>query len=158
MNLKTLFSLAGLAAAGVLSFSNGSAQADPFVEAADTVKYRQQAFSMIRANFGVMADMIRGETKFDAEQFQQHAQAIEKLANIPLDGFKGVGANVTTESAAKPNIWQNWDDFEKKMTQLIKTSAELADVSKTGQVKQIAPKFMATANSCKQCHDNYREK
>ncbi|RUO40514.1 cytochrome C556 [Aliidiomarina taiwanensis] len=132
------------------------ASADTFVDADDTVEYRQQAFSLIRDNFGIMAGMVRGEITFDATQFQQHADAVKHLAHIPLAGFSGAGENVTKDSAALPKIWQNWDDFNSKMDDLVNAAAELAEAAESGNIRTIAPKFIVTAGTCKQCHDNYK--
>jgi len=153
MVLKKFLTVAAIVSVG---FSASLATADTFVDAADTVEYRQHAFSMIRDNFGMMAGMVRGEIEYDAALFQQHANAVKHLANIPLAGFTGAGKNVTTDSDALPAIWNNWADFESKMNNLIKASAELAVAAESGSIRSIAPKFLATAGTCKQCHDNYR--
>lgn len=153
MVLKKLLSATAIAIVGLTA---SAATADTFIDAADTVEYRQHAFSMIRGNFGIMAGMVRGEIDYDAGVFQQHANAVKHLANIPLTGFMGAGKNVTTDSDALPAIWTNWQDFEGKMNNLIKASAELAVAAESGSLRSIAPKFIATAGTCKQCHDNYR--
>ncbi len=153
MALKQLLSIV---AAMTIAFTTHQASADTFVDANDTVTYRQHAFSMIRDNFGMMAGMVRGEIKYDAAIFQQHANAVQHLANVPLAGFTGVGKGVTTNSDALPAIWNNWSDFESKMDDLIAASAELAVAAESGVIRTIAPKFLATAGTCKQCHDNYR--
>jgi len=153
MALKTFLSLAAVLSIG---FATPQVAADTFVDAADTVTYRQHAFSMIAGNFGIMAGMVRGEITYDPAAFQQHANAVQHLANIPLAAFTGVGEGATTDSDALPAIWNNWSDFENKMNNLIKASAELAVAAESGAIRTIAPKFLATAGTCKQCHDNYR--
>ncbi len=153
MILKKLLSIAAIIS---ISFTAPLVSADTFIDAKETVNYRQHAFSMIRDNFGIMAGMVRGEIKYDAAVFQQHANAVHHLAHIPLAGFTGVGKNATTDSDALPAIWTNWSDFESKMNNLISASAELAVAAESGAIRTIAPKFLATAGTCKQCHDNYR--
>lgn len=153
MALKKFLSIAAVLSIG---FTAPPAAADTFVDAADTVTYRQHAFSMIAGNFGIMAGMVRGEITYDPAIFQQHANALQHLAHIPLDGFTGAGEGVTTDSDALPAIWNKWSDFESKMDNLIKASAELAIAAESGAIRTIAPKFLATAGACKQCHDNYR--
>jgi|SRR5690554_993325 len=153
MKLRKLLPLAALFG---LSVTTTVVHADAFVDTDDTVKYRQHAFSLIRDNFGIMAGMVRGEIKYDSAQFQQHANAVKYLSHIPRAGFSGAGENATTDSAALPKIWQNWDDFNSKMDDLVNAAAELAEAAESGNVRTIAPKFIATAGTCKQCHDNYK--
>lgn len=155
MSVKKVFALLPFLA---LPFISQPVNADAFIKAEDTVEYRQHAFSMIRDNFGILAGMVRGEIKYDAARFQQHATSLQHLTHLPLPAFTGVGEGVTTDSAALPAIWQKWSDFEKKMNALINAANELAVAAESNNIRTIAPKFMATAATCKQCHDNYRAK
>lgn len=142
----------------VLPVSLFTAQADAFIDAEDTVTYRQKAFSMLRDNFGLMSAMVRNDVPYQADTFLSHARSLERIAHLPLAGFQGAGQGVTQDSAAKSGIWNNWDDFETKMNALISATAELAQAAESNDLKTIRPTFMATARTCKQCHDNYREK
>ncbi|MCC5855366.1 MAG: cytochrome c [Idiomarina sp.] len=133
-----------------------TAQANPFTDAEDAVKYRQQALSMMRDNFGIMSAMARGDRDYDAEQFKQRAKAVYHLSYIPWDAFQGVGERVTENSDALPVIWENWSDFESRISNFQQAVQELVEAADSGNMREIRPKFMTVARNCQQCHQGYR--
>jgi cytochrome c556 len=157
MKIKNIatFTLAFGLALSALQFS-APAQADPFTNAEDAVKYRQSALSLIRANFAHMSGMVRGEIEYDAAAFQERANALKHLSHIPFDAFSGAGYNVTANSDALPAIWENWDDFSEKAEAFIGAAYELATAAESDNMRTIRPRFMATARTCQQCHEGYR--
>lgn len=123
---------------------------------ADAVEYRQQAFKMIRANFGQISDMVRGQAEFDADAVRTRANALKHLSHIPFDAFTGAGYRVTENSDTLPAAWDNWDDFQSKAEAFQKAAYELAEAAESGDARTIRPRFMATARTCQQCHEDYR--
>ncbi|MCL4410546.1 MAG: cytochrome c [Gammaproteobacteria bacterium] len=154
MRLITTLTAAALTL-GLATFAT-PAISSAFTNAEDAVEYRQSAFKLIRENFGYMSGMVRGEIDFDAEQFQKRSKALVHLSNIPFDAFTGAGENATNNSDALPAIWQNWSDFESKRDAFQSAALELAEAAESGNVRDIRPKFMATARTCQQCHEGYR--
>ncbi|WP_113906397.1 c-type cytochrome [Aliidiomarina celeris] len=134
-----------------------SLQAEPFENAAEAVEYRQNAFSMIRANFGVLAGMARNEIPFNADEAKTRAQAVYHLSYIPWQGFVGMGENAYEGTEALPGIWQNKADFNNKAEALRSAAKELVEATESGSMNTIRPKFMAVARSCQQCHEQYRD-
>ncbi|MFP4616148.1 MAG: c-type cytochrome [Thiohalorhabdus sp.] len=120
------------------------------------VEYRESVFHVMGHNFKPMGDMMKGEIDFDAEEFATRAERVSQLAHMPMEGFVEGTADVAG-SEAKPGIWENWEDFQGKMEDLQETSAELAEVAQGGDKGAIAPKFKAVGESCKACHDDYKE-
>ncbi|RTE87543.1 MULTISPECIES: cytochrome c [Gammaproteobacteria] len=143
----------GLTVLLLSSATSALAQSD---EAQDAIEYRQSALQLIRANFGVMADMVRGDVEFDAAVFAQKSKNLSHLAHIPWDGFTGAGANTSEGTDALPEIWEDWSDFEQKAQALVDASAELALAAEDDNMGQIRAKFMATVQTCRECHNNYR--
>lgn len=135
----------------------GTLKADPFESAEQAVEYRQQAFSMIRTNFGILAGMARNEIPFNADEAKSRAQAVYHLTHIPWQGFQGKGANTQGISDARPGIWQNMTDFEDRAATLQAAAKELLEATESGSMNTIRPKFMAVARSCQQCHEQYRD-
>lgn len=157
MRFTSIFAVAATAAITFTALQySAPATASAFTDAEDAVKYRQSAFSLVRENFGYMSGMVRGEIEFDADSFKQRAEALKHLSYIPFDAFSGAGHNVTENSDALPGIWQNWDDFKEKADAFNKAAHELATASQSESLRSIRPKFMATARTCQQCHDEYR--
>lgn len=134
-----------------------TAQASAFSEADEAVAYRQQAFQLIRQNFGYMAGMVRGEIDFDGEMFEQRAQALHHLSNIPWDGFKHAGENYSGSGDARAEIWQNHAEFEQLAQQLQEDARKLAEAAASHNLGDVRSAFMATARNCQQCHEQYRD-
>lgn len=133
------------------------AQASAFSDADEAVEYRQQAFQLIRQNFGYMAGMVRGEIDFDGEMFAQRAQALHHLSHIPWDGFKYAGENYTGNGDAKAEVWQNQADFEQRAVQLQEDALKLAEAAASHNLGDVRGAFMSTARNCQQCHERYRD-
>lgn len=145
------------AAAIVAVLVAGSVQAEPFENSEQAVEYRQNAFSMIRTNFVVIAGMARNEIPFNAEEAKTRAQAVYHLSHIPWQGFRGKGENTSSGTDALPGIWENMSDFDSKAQALRNAAKELVEATESGSMNTIRPKFMAVARSCQQCHEQYRD-
>ena len=55
---------------------------------------------------------------------------------------------------AKPEVWDKWDDFSKRLSEMVTAAADLAKTAKQGGVAAVTPKLSGL--SCKGCHDDYR--
>lgn len=135
---------------------SAAVQATAFTDADKAVEYRQGAFQLMYENFSFMADMVRGDRDYDAEMFEQRAQAFHHMTYVPWDGFRHAGAEYSGDGDALPALWENWDEFTDNSEQLQKDAKALADVAAEHDMSAIRDQFMSTARNCKQCHDNYR--
>jgi len=143
------FSLAAVATMAVGS----AALADPKPE--DAVHYRQGIMMAMAWNFGPMGAMVKGDSAFDAGQFAFHAGRLAVLAPMALEGFPPSSASAKSE--AKPELWNNLDDFKKRTQDLEKATAKLAEVAKGGDEAAMKAEFGAAAKVCKGCHDEYQK-
>ncbi|MFO7594487.1 MAG: cytochrome c [Pseudomonadota bacterium] len=142
------------AMAGVLAIGvSGVAVAD---QHEDAIKYRQAAFTLIKGNFGPMGAMVKGEMPYDSEAFAEYAANVAAVAGMADDGF--IDGSDTGDTKAKPEVWENRAEFDKRMREFQKLSGELAVVAKSGDMDQIKPKFGAVGKSCKACHDDFKSK
>lgn len=152
MKLKSL-----LAATLALGLSSTAVADDTaFTHGGEAVDYRQNAFQLLRANFGYMADMVRGDREFDGAMFEERAQAVYHMSYIPWDGFKHAGENYTENSDALPALWENWDDVAQRAASLSEDARALAEAAASHDMGTIQPAFMDVARNCQQCHDEYR--
>lgn len=55
---------------------------------------------------------------------------------------------------SKPEVWDKWDDFSKRLDEMVAAAADLAKTAKQGGVAAVTPKLSGL--SCKGCHDEYR--
>ena len=132
-----------------------TAVASAAVKPEAAIHYRQSVYTMIGWNFMPLAQMVKGKIAFNAAEFSEHADRIAFLTPQLLEGFPA-GSDSGAKTEAKPDIWQNMDDFKTKMDELVRQSKTLADVSKTGNESKMKEQFKKTAGACKSCHDKYR--
>ena len=86
--------------------------------------YRQSWFALVAANFGPMAAMVKGEMPWDERQMAGYADQLAALTTLDvMRGFPDGSDKGTTR--AKPEIWENKPDFEKKLGDLRSAVDEL---------------------------------
>ena len=59
---------------------------------------------------------------------------------------------------AKPEIWQNQEDFKVKLTNMREALAGLQVAAGSGDKKIVAQAVGDAGKSCKACHDEYKAK
>ncbi|MGK9165364.1 cytochrome c [Inquilinus limosus] len=77
----------------------------------------------------------------------------ELLALFPEGTAVGVG-----ESAAKPEIWTNWADFQAKVKSTQDAIAALDAAAQAGDAVKVKAAFPAVGQACGACHETYRVK
>ena len=151
-------SLSVLFASVALSLSASTiANEHAFNDGEKAVEYRQKALSIMQQNFAAMAEMVKGEVNYDAQVFANRANDFESLAGIPWSGFAVEGAMPGDNTDALTAIWDNWEDFQQRSNDLQQYASELAAAAKTGSMDNIKPVFMNAAQTCKGCHDEYKD-
>lgn len=117
--------------------------------------YRQSWFAMLGTNFGPMVAMVKGEMPWEEQQMAGFADQMAALMTIDvMRGFADGSEKGTTK--AKPEIWQNKADFQKKMDDLkVAVNALQAAAQQGTDRKAIAEQVAATGKACKSCHDEY---
>lgn len=120
------------------------------------VKYRQGIMNGMAWNIGPIGKMVKGDMEFDAKRFAFLAGRAALLAPMALEGFTPDTKAVKSE--AKPDIYDNLDDFKQRMKDLATASAELAKVAQAGDEARMRVTFGDTVKICKGCHDKYQNK
>lgn len=150
--MKKIASLVLAAAAATLAMP-ASAQ---FAKPEDAIKYRKAALTVMAAHFGRIGAMASGKAPFDAKAAAENAEIVAAMAKLPWAGF-GEGTD-KGETKAKPEIWKEQAKFKEYNEKLMAESVKLAAAGKTGNLDNIKTAFAATADSCKTCHDAFRNK
>ncbi len=151
--MKNTKKLTGIAVAG-LTLAAGFAAAAPKPE--DSVEYRQGVLFAMGWNVGEMGAMVKGDAPFDAQRFAFLAERTAKLSPMVLEGFRPDSKGA--KSHARSRLWDNMDDFEKRMKTLEEATQKLATVAQGGDEGAMKKQFGETVQVCKKCHDEYREK
>jgi len=145
----------GLCAGAVLALSITQVMAHDSSKPEDVVAYRRSVFTVMAWNFGPMVAMVKGEADYDAAEFTRRAERIANVSDQALEAF--LPDTLVGDTEAKPEIWENWNDFKAKMSDMEKATAALVEASRSGDMKTIVPAFKAAGNSCKSCHDDYKK-
>jgi cytochrome c556 len=148
MKLPSLLIGAALVASVPLS---ASAQ---FAKKEDAIKYRQSTFFLMSQHMGRIGAVAKGEVAFNAADVQKSAALIATLADLPWQAF-GAG---TEGGKAKSEIWKEQPKFQQASENFIKASVDLNTAAKSGNLDQIKKALGATGQTCKACHDSYRDK
>lgn len=120
------------------------------------IKYRQGVMKAIGGATGNIGATLKGE----AGSPDQLAHLVTLLATAAdpaytVPAFKqntdGEGVEKTTATA---KIWENWDDFESRLNKLGEVTKAAAAAGADAGMDQMKPVF----ETCKGCHDEYREK
>ena len=116
-------------------------------------KARQDLMDMNGAAMKVLGGMASGDVAFDATAAAAAMKAlVDDAANIPV-AFKNQGA-ADPKSAAKAEIWTNWDSFVAKAGDLGKAAAALDATSLDG----VKAGLGAVGGACKACHTDFKAK
>ena len=115
----------------------------------DTIDYRQHIMKTMGEQVAILSMMA--EKKAPADDFATHAEVLALTAATAKSAFEPE----VEGGDAKPEVWSAWDNFEKRMDELVAATADLAKTAKSGGIAAAAPKMRA-ALTCKGCHDTYR--
>jgi cytochrome c556 len=131
-----------------IAFAHGP---DPSDEEAAYIA-RDGLMHLIAAQRGIIRNMAEGRTPVNDREFIKAAKALESLFSITPRAFEK--NLMVDDSLAKPEIWQNWDDFVAKAEELRKVAAEIAATAEIRGAE--AAKEMVGNLDCGSCHDPYR--
>jgi len=95
----------------------------------------------------------------DTASMQKHAELIQAdAARIPTLFPTGSSADdLPGKTHAKPEIWQNFDDFKTIAATLGTEAGKLSDAAKSGDTTAVAAQLDQTAhNGCGACHKQFR--
>jgi cytochrome c556 len=125
-----------------------------FAKPEDAVKYRQSALFVMAQHFSRIGAMVNGRIPYDAKAAADNADIVADMAKLPWAGF-GAGTDKISQKA-KPEIWTEQAKFKEHSDKLVAETAKLAAAAKTNNLDNLKAAFGPTANTCKGCHDAYR--
>lgn len=132
-----------------------SAQAQ-FLRLSDAVKYRQAGFQVLGTHVQRAGAMAKGEVPFDKPAAEANAALIEMLSRQLANAFPP-GSDMAP-SKAKPEVWQEIAKFKTHSDQWQGAAAKLSGAARSGDANAFKTAFNALAQTCKSCHDSYRNR
>lgn len=150
--VKRTLLITATAVAGLCSALPAAAQ---FQKPEDAVKYRKAAFTVMATHFGRLGAMAQGRVPFDGAAAAANAEIVADLSRLPYAGFvEGTGGS--DKGQPKPNVWSERPKFDAAAKKMQDEVAKLAAAAKANNLDQLKAAFGSAANSCKACHDDFR--
>lgn len=150
--MKKIAIAAAVAAAATALLAHAQQQPKP----EDHIKWRKSAYALMGLHFGSLAAMAQDKKPYNKEQAIRDADFVALLATEPRQHF-GDGTD-KGETKAKPEIWKNRADFDRKMDKMVNEAAKLPQVARHGDLAALKKAVGDTGGACKACHDDYRAK
>ena len=119
------------------------------------LKFRKSAYQVMAWNFGPLGAMAQGKVPYDAAEFAKRAERVAQIAPMLSEGFPAETRDLPN-SKLKPEMWTDRANFDAKMKDLVDRTAALATVAKSGDFASSKAAFFDAANTCKACHDKYK--
>jgi cytochrome c556 len=122
----------------------------------DEIKLRKSAYTLMGYNFSSLANMAQEKKPYNKDEAIRNADFVALLSTVPKTFFaEGTDKG---ETRAKPDIWTNKADFDKKMDRMMSETAKLPQVARNGDLAALKKQVSETGAACKACHDDYRAK
>ena len=125
-----------------------------FAKPEDAIKYRQSALSVMGTHFSRLGAMANGKAPFDAKAAQESAEIVSFMSKLPWVGFSAD----TEGGKAKPEVWKEQAKFQDLSQKMQAEVVKLDAAAKTGNLDNLKTAFGPAANSCKSCHDSFRNR
>jgi cytochrome c556 len=144
--------LAAVSAATVLVALPASAQ---FQKPEDAVKYRQSAMTVMGNHFGRLGAMVQGRVPYDAATAMANAEVVATMSRLPFVGYVE-GTPGTAKGGASSKIWTERAKFDEGAKKMQDEVAKLLVAARGNNLDQLKAAFGPVGQSCKGCHDDFR--
>jgi cytochrome c556 len=140
-----------------LTAATSTAQALDDKQAIRATETRQAVLTVIGWNIGPMSAMVKEQLPYDADQFQLHAERIAYMSTMLVDAFRPDTTQYPVETEALDAIWDDFGEFERLAGAMNEKAETLSTVAKGGDFDASKAAFLELGQSCKNCHDKFRE-
>lgn len=118
------------------------------------VSKRQAVFKNFTRTLEPMGLMARERKDYDKAEFKASALALQELASQPWPLFSADSNYAPTR--AKPSVWLQPAEFKQAQDQYLARVNQLVTASDTGDLAAIKDAVYKVEQSCKSCHDHFR--
>ncbi len=131
-----------------------SGKPDPRIAA---IEQRQAGMKRIGGSMKTLVGFSKGDIE-DPAQARQAAGTMHQLARqLPRWWPAGTAAGVG-KSKAKPEIWQQRNQFNQRATAFRAAAAAMERAAATGDKAKVGEQVRTLGGTCKGCHDLYQVK
>jgi cytochrome c556 len=165
MEFASMFRLSHLAAAcvvflaGAVTVVGVNAQSAPS-PTKQAVENRRAAFLLVGNTFRWFGAVAKGTIPYDEAEATKRAARVAFLSGLVGENFPEGSNPGEPDSKAKPDVWSNRADFDKKLKDFETHAQALVEVN--AKEKNGGDAFKAAvaalAGDCKGCHETYKAK
>ena len=131
----------------------GSPKAD---DRAQMVAQRQADMTRMAVAMRVIGRFLKNEGATVAEVGASAVVIRSVAAKISTTLFPEGTAVGVGDSAAKPEIWSQWDVFSQYAADLTAAAGRLSAVAGSGNATALRAPIVAVVRSCSACHESFR--
>ena len=117
----------------------------------DVIQFREAVMKTLNEQSAALGQIASGVVPED--NLVTHMNEIALAASAALKAF----TPKVPGGEAKPAVWANWADFSKRMTDFAQQTAAGAKIAKEQGKDAALVQLINYADSCKGCHDMYRQ-
>lgn len=119
---------------------------------------RQGQFRIMALNIGIVGNMARGNTEYDAAMAQLAADNLVAISTVNQTPHWPEGSDnmAIDNTRALPAIWDNQDDFLSKWQAFGAAAQGLQAVAGDG-LEALQAAVGPVGGACGACHDDYRQ-
>lgn len=149
-------SVAGVSFALIFGLLLGSSHSMAFDAGAEaTIDYRKGVMSALGGHSAAVAAIVVDGADF-TEQLAGHAHALVHLTR-DMPALFPEGSDFG-ETAALPAVWETPEDFAQKAEANHAAAVALLEAIESGQGANLGPLFRDVGQSCRSCHQGYRQR
>lgn len=121
------------------------------------VKARQGVMAIIAVNLGILGDMARGNTEYNAEAAQAAANSLAGVSMVDFPGLFVEGSDMGNYDGTKATmaIWDDAAGFAAEWANIQAAAPALAAVAGNGAAEMGAA-LGGVGSTCRACHSSYR--
>ena len=121
--------------------------------ATEAIEQRKKQMEGVRDGILALSAIAKKEQPFDAGVVRSNAEKIAGHLEEAATLFPEGSATGDAETAAKPEIWTDRENFDKIMASSHQAAVELQSVT---EQSAFPPALGKLGNTCKSCHDLYK--
>ena len=122
----------------------------------EEIKQRQAAFKQMGLDFEVLGKMAKEKIPYNKEESIRLVGSVETHAKK----FPGLFSPASSkgDTKAKSDIWSDASKWNAATSSFQTELGKLGVAARNGGLPELKTHFQSTAQSCKACHDNFRER
>lgn len=126
-----------------------------FQKPEDAVKYRKAVMTVMANHFGRVGAMVNGKAPYDAGAAAANVEIATAMSKLPFSAYLE-GTAGTGKGEASTKIWSDHAKFDAAAKKMQEEMAKLSTASKANNLDTLKAAFGGVGQSCKGCHDDFR--